>query len=86
MIGKVFVQIFDKEIDNKFTDEKIIPSSDAFKKFGLKPAVPEAKEGLALINGTQMMTAFAVLISIRARTSSFPGTNSNSSKCAGNDF
>jgi histidine ammonia-lyase len=67
MIGKGFVQIFDKEIDNKYTDEKIIPSSEALMRFGFKPAVLEAKEGLALINGTQMMTAFAVLISIRAR-------------------
>jgi histidine ammonia-lyase len=67
MIGKGYVQIFDKEIDNRYTDEKIIPSSEALMRFGFKPAVLEAKEGLALINGTQMMTAFAVLISIRAR-------------------
>lgn len=36
------------------------------KKSGLKPFKLEAKEGLALINGTQMMTAFAVEILYRA--------------------
>jgi len=40
---------------------KIMPSSAALKKKGLSPLILEAKEGLALINGTQMMTAVGVL-------------------------
>ncbi len=40
---------------------KMIPSSVALKKIKLKPIRLTAKEGLALINGTQMMTAYAAL-------------------------
>ncbi len=45
-----------------FSGETIINSKDALKRFKLKPVILEAKEGLALINGTQMMTAFAAYI------------------------
>lgn len=38
-----------------------LPSSDALTSAGLTPVVLEAKEGLALINGTQAMTALGVL-------------------------
>ncbi len=56
------------EIDwDTFSNQKIISSKSALKKFNLKPIVLEAKEGLALINGTQMMTAFAAYISIQAK-------------------
>lgn len=41
---------------------KLETTSSAFKKFKLTPLTLTAKEGLALINGTQMMTAFASLI------------------------
>jgi histidine ammonia-lyase len=37
---------------------KIFKSKDALKKAGLKPFVLHSKEGLALINGTQMMSSF----------------------------
>lgn len=37
---------------------KVFKSADALKKAGLKPFVLSSKEGLALINGTQMMSAF----------------------------
>ncbi|MGD1061478.1 MAG: histidine ammonia-lyase [Methanomassiliicoccales archaeon] len=37
------------------------PGKEALRKVGLKPLVLEAKEGLALINGTQMMTAIGCL-------------------------
>lgn len=37
---------------------KIYSASAALKKCGLKPVQLSAKEGLALINGTQMMTAY----------------------------
>jgi histidine ammonia-lyase len=46
---------------------KTIDSRIALKKLGLPPLTLTAKEGLALINGTQMMTAFAALISHQAR-------------------
>jgi histidine ammonia-lyase len=41
-------------------------ANSALKKFGLKPVRLNAKEGLALINGTQMMTAYAAYIAIEA--------------------
>ena len=36
---------------------RVLPSADALAGAGLRPVVLEAKEGLALINGTQLMTA-----------------------------
>jgi len=39
---------------------KIIPALEALKKAGLTPLRLEAKEGLALLNGTQVSTALAV--------------------------
>ncbi|MGB2868129.1 MAG: histidine ammonia-lyase [Bacteroidota bacterium] len=47
--------------------EKKLPSSTALKNARLKPARLKAKEGLALINGTQMMTAYAALAVHQAR-------------------
>ena len=41
-------------------DGKILPGADALKRAGLTPVVLGAKEGLALINGTQFSTAFAL--------------------------
>jgi histidine ammonia-lyase len=46
---------------------KKFPSRSALKKLGLKPLKLSAKEGLALINGTQMMTAYACLIVKQAK-------------------
>ncbi len=40
---------------------EIIPGAEALKKAGLKPCILSAKEGLALINGTQAMSAVAAL-------------------------
>jgi histidine ammonia-lyase len=40
---------------------RILKSAEALADAGLKPVVLEAKEGLALINGTQLMTAVAGL-------------------------
>lgn len=37
-----------------------LPATEALKKAGLKPITLEAKEGLALLNGTQASTAFAL--------------------------
>ncbi|MTC59336.1 histidine ammonia-lyase [Providencia rustigianii] len=39
---------------------KWLPAKEALKKAGLKPLTLEAKEGLALLNGTQVSTAFAL--------------------------
>ena len=41
-------------------DGATLPSAEALRKAGLKPIVLGAKEGLALINGTQFSTAFAL--------------------------
>ncbi|HEY2614653.1 MAG TPA: histidine ammonia-lyase [Chthoniobacterales bacterium] len=43
------------------------PSSDALAKAGLHPVVLEAKEGLALLNGTQAMHAVGGLALLRAK-------------------
>jgi histidine ammonia-lyase len=43
------------------------PSGDALKKAGLRPVVLEAKEGLALLNGTQAMHAVGGLALFRAK-------------------
>ena len=67
MIGKGKVQLIDNINDEKAGETEIISSKTGLKKHNLKPAVLEAKEGLALINGTQMMTSFAAFISIRAK-------------------
>ncbi len=40
----------------------VIPAAQALAEAGLKPLVLEAKEGLALINGTQAMTAIGALV------------------------
>jgi len=47
--------------------ERIIGSDIALQRNGLKPVKLTAKEGLALINGTQMMTAFGCLVVHQAR-------------------
>ncbi len=40
--------------------------SEALKQVGLQPLVLQAKEGLALLNGTQIMTAYAAMTLMRA--------------------
>ncbi|ARJ37671.1 histidine ammonia-lyase [Sporosarcina ureae] len=40
---------------------EILPGGEALKRAGLKPVTLQAKEGLALINGTQAMTAVGVI-------------------------
>ena len=39
---------------------RVMPSAEAMKQAGLKPVELQEKEGLALINGTQVMTAIAI--------------------------
>lgn len=53
--------------DGKRAGNKIINAGIALKKHGLIPVRLTAKEGLALINGTQMMTAYAALTICQAQ-------------------
>ncbi|MBI5953254.1 MAG: histidine ammonia-lyase [Chloroflexi bacterium] len=45
---------------------EIVSGAEAFKRAGLKPITLAAKEGLALTNGTSVMTALGVLQTLRA--------------------
>ena len=45
-----------------------MPGNQALAKVGLTPVVLKAKEGLALVNGTQMMTAIGALAVLEAET------------------
>ncbi|GAB6877660.1 histidine ammonia-lyase [Thermaerobacter litoralis] len=42
-------------------DGRVVPGDEALRRRGLQPLILEAKEGLALINGTQAMTALGCL-------------------------
>jgi histidine ammonia-lyase len=50
-----------------FFDGKRMPSADALKRAKLKPVALQAKEGLALLNGTQAMHAVGGLSILRAK-------------------
>jgi histidine ammonia-lyase len=67
MIGKGRVQIVNDIFNPQGSCLDIISSDEGLKRFKLKPVILEAKEGLALINGTQMMTSFAAYICYRAK-------------------
>ncbi|GHA49865.1 histidine ammonia-lyase [Salinimicrobium marinum] len=43
-----------------YYEEKIIPSEEILKKFGWEPVKLQSKEGLALLNGTQFMSAHGI--------------------------
>jgi histidine ammonia-lyase len=43
-----------------------LPSAEALRRVGLTPIVLAAKEGLSLVNGTEMMTGIAALAVLRA--------------------
>ena len=58
MMGKGKIE---RKENGKNTKYKLINSQKALRKNGLQPVRLTAKEGLALINGTQMMTAYAAL-------------------------
>jgi len=47
--------------------DKVVPASDALREHGITPVCLGAKEGLALINGTQFMTAYGAALCVRAR-------------------
>lgn len=46
-------------------DGKVIPAEVVLKKFGWKPIELQSKEGLALLNGTQFMSAYGVHLCMR---------------------
>ncbi len=50
-----------------FYRKERLSAREALRQAGLDPLELEAKEGLALINGTQMMTAYGTLLIARAR-------------------
>ncbi|MBN1302114.1 MAG: histidine ammonia-lyase [Melioribacteraceae bacterium] len=67
MIGKGKVRVV-KDVNNPAAELiKPVSSDRALKKYGLNPVKLGAKEGLALINGTQMMTAYGAFVCIHAR-------------------
>ena len=45
-----------------------LPARQALERAGLRPVVLEAKEGLALVNGTQAMCAVGTLLQLRAES------------------
>ena len=49
-----------------YFNEKKVSSADLLKHFDWKPIVLQSKEGLALLNGTQFMSAYGMHILIRA--------------------
>ena len=48
-------------------ERRVRPAAEVLNSLGLAPLRLEAKEGLALINGTQFMAAYAANIAVRAR-------------------
>ena len=50
-----------------YKDERL-PGTEALRKAGLKPLVLQAKEGLAVLNGTQAIQAYGLLALNRAQT------------------
>ncbi|MHB8930593.1 MAG: histidine ammonia-lyase [Melioribacteraceae bacterium] len=67
MMGDGEVQLIKNVLDEKSGSSKIISANAAFKKYKMNSVKLAAKEGLALINGTQMMTAFASWICIQSK-------------------
>ncbi|MEK7730389.1 MAG: histidine ammonia-lyase, partial [Planctomycetota bacterium] len=57
MIGQGMVEV----------DGQRQPSREAFARLGIEPVALGPKEGLAFVNGTQFMTAYAAVIVVRAR-------------------
>ncbi|HDQ35177.1 MAG TPA: histidine ammonia-lyase [Chloroflexi bacterium] len=45
---------------------ELLPGGEALRRAGLEPVVLEAKEGLALINGTTVITTIGALVTLRA--------------------
>ncbi|WP_179345160.1 histidine ammonia-lyase [Winogradskyella ursingii] len=52
-------------------NESIYEANDILKKFNWKPIKLEAKEGLALLNGTQFMSAYGIYLLIHSHKASY---------------
>ena len=57
LIGEGRVKVYGEKLD----------AADAFKSAGIEPVTLGPKEGLALINGTQFMSAYGAAILVRAK-------------------
>lgn len=55
-------------LETVWSEDAPRPAADALREVGLEPVVLAAKEGLALINGTQMMTAYLCWTTARAKS------------------
>lgn len=49
-----------------YVENKIVSTKSILSKFGWEPLLLQAKEGLALLNGTQFMSAYGIYILIKA--------------------
>ncbi|MBK7980753.1 MAG: histidine ammonia-lyase [Ignavibacteriae bacterium] len=67
LIGKGKSQKFDFVNSKTTSFTKPVSTKKLLRKLNLAPIKLGAKEGLALVNGTQMMTAFGAFISIQAK-------------------
>lgn len=67
MIGKGRVQILEDVMAENASSQPIVSAIEGLRRFSLEPVTLGAKEGLALINGTQMMTSFAAFVSLEAQ-------------------
>ena len=54
-----------------FIDGKIVEASKVLKKHGWEPITLQAKEGLALLNGTQFMSAYGAYILLKSHKYSY---------------
>ena len=62
-LASVLIGLGEAEVDGE-----LLPGAEALSRAGLAPLQLQAKEGLALINGTQMMAAYGVLAISDAET------------------
>ncbi len=54
-----------------WVEDKIVPSAEILKKHNWKPIVLQAKEGLALLNGTQFMSAYGTYVLLKSHKLSY---------------
>ncbi len=54
-----------------FLEDKIVSAEEMLKKYNWSPIVLQAKEGLALLNGTQFMSAYGTYILLKAHKLSY---------------
>jgi histidine ammonia-lyase len=67
LTGEGFVTISEPAHGTHPSHRTAVPAKEALKNANIEPLILEAKEGLALINGTQMMTAIGALALHRAK-------------------